>query len=335
MKDKIVLNKIHINNFLSLHDVELPIKSLTILVGPNASGKSNILKALKLLKEMVLEGPPTIGEAQSMFWAGVANSINFQLQAHLGKKLISYKLDLRIARSKSQFYFEELIVDGIKVISAEKGKGEIRDEDNKNPIPYRSTKLALGSAGAYGRKPVTNALANFIREWEFDDFNPYVRHASMRDITLLRKMVSPLDSVSDETLPLIAYYVLLNQPEVPSLIAIEEPEWNLHPDLFIELGRLLKKLSQRTQVIIITYSSQLLDIFNAEDLADSLGILLLHNEPGEGTRVINLEKVQQDREAVKDWMEEFGLGSAIFESQLLGETVLVQHFGKSLARYNS
>ena len=50
-KEKTFLEKVHIKNFLSLRDVELPLKPLTVLVGPNASGKSNILNALRLLNE--------------------------------------------------------------------------------------------------------------------------------------------------------------------------------------------------------------------------------------------------------------------------------------------
>ena len=47
-KEKTFLEKVHIKNFLSLRNVELPLKPLTVLVGPNASGKSNILECLNL-----------------------------------------------------------------------------------------------------------------------------------------------------------------------------------------------------------------------------------------------------------------------------------------------
>ena len=47
------LEKVHIKNYRSLRDVELPLKPLTVLVGPNASGKSNVLNALILLKMMI------------------------------------------------------------------------------------------------------------------------------------------------------------------------------------------------------------------------------------------------------------------------------------------
>jgi len=390
---KIVLEKVSINNFLSLHSIELPLKPLTILVGPNASGKSNVLKALELLNRMMIaDDLPPAEYVNSLLWAGVADTISFHLQAKLGKKSIVYKLGLQSKKVKSQVSFEELLIDQVKVISIEKGKGEVRDENDKNPVSYRSAaKLALKSAGDYGDKPITIALTEFIRGWEFYDFDPDVMRKAKNlatifmgqlvtprkladvldrlddDGSVLRFLLSgwhandrkrfdavdgalrqcsgigieqrdangeselylvegyknpiPLERASDGTLRLLAYHVLLNQPEFPSLIAIEEPERNLHPGVFTDLGSILKKLSQKTQVIITTHSSQLLDTFSAQDLSDTLGVLLLRNQPGSGTEVINLEEVQKDRDTLRDWMAEFGIGSAIFESQLLQDIV--------------
>ena len=47
------LKEIHIKNFLNLRNVTLPLKPLTILVGSNASGKSNILEAFDFLNEIM------------------------------------------------------------------------------------------------------------------------------------------------------------------------------------------------------------------------------------------------------------------------------------------
>ena len=85
----------------------------------------------------------------------------------------------------------------------------------------------------------------------------------------------PLHGASDGTLRLIAYNILLNEPELPPLIAIEEPERNLHPGALTEIANVLEQIAQRSQVIITTHSSQLLDAFNPESLSDSLGVLLL------------------------------------------------------------
>ena len=85
------LQKIHIKNFLSLRDVELPLKRLTVLVGPNACGKSNLMKALRLLRKMMIdEELPSVKTIQESLWAGEANQIAFGLQNCTGG--ISYRI---------------------------------------------------------------------------------------------------------------------------------------------------------------------------------------------------------------------------------------------------
>ena len=110
---------------------------------------------------------------------------------------------------------------------------------------------------------------------------------------------------------------MLNEPELPPLIAIEEPERNLHPGALTDIANVLNQLAKRTQVIISTHSSQLLDTFDPKDLSESLGVLLLRNRPGRGTEVTNLEEIRDDRAALDGWIEDFGIGSAIFDSELL------------------
>ena len=122
---------------------------------------------------------------------------------------------------------------------------------------------------------------------------------------------------SDGTLRLVSYYTLLNQSELPPLIAIEEPERNLHPGALMDVANVLEQLAKRTQVIITTHSSQLLDSFSSKSLSDSLGVLLLRNRPGLGTEVLNIEDIRDKREALAGWMTDFGIGSAVFDSGLL------------------
>jgi predicted ATPase len=127
----------------------------------------------------------------------------------------------------------------------------------------------------------------------------------------------PLSSASDGTLRLLAYNTLLNQSELPPLITIEEPERNLHPGALNDIAYILEKLAERTQVIITTHSSQLLDAFGYDSLSDWLGVLLLRNRPGLGTEVLNLKEIRDKREALAGWIADFGIGSAVFDSGLL------------------
>lgn len=53
------IDRLHLRNFLSYRDATLELGDLTALVGPNASGKSNAVAALRLLREIPLYGLQT------------------------------------------------------------------------------------------------------------------------------------------------------------------------------------------------------------------------------------------------------------------------------------
>lgn len=384
---KAFLEKVHIKNFLSLRDVTLQLKPLTVLVGPNASGKSNVLNALNLLNMMTsAKNPPPAKYIQDCLSAGQVNNIIFELQAKVESSLAAYKLELS-DKSDNSFVSEELLLKGVKdvqVISIENGEGMVQDEDGSNHTNYKSNKLALQSAGDYGNKPITRALTEFIKGWEFYDFQPGHMRGSVARLTeiltgrseglsespkldddgsTLPDLLSywyendqerfnnvseslerctnikidlceidgdhqlclsegyekpfPIKRASDGTMRLVAYYILLNEPELPPLIAIEEPERNLHPGALTEIAYVLEQIAKRSQVIITTHSSQLLGAFDSESLSDSLGVLLLSNRPGVGTEVLNLEDYRGKRKALQGWIADFGIGSAVFDSGLL------------------
>ena len=46
-----MLKRVKIQGYKSLEDVEVQLQPLSVFFGPNASGKSNFLDALQLLKE--------------------------------------------------------------------------------------------------------------------------------------------------------------------------------------------------------------------------------------------------------------------------------------------
>jgi len=47
------INKIHVKNFKSLQDVQIEPSKITVIIGPNSSGKSSILQFLTLLKQSI------------------------------------------------------------------------------------------------------------------------------------------------------------------------------------------------------------------------------------------------------------------------------------------
>ena len=381
-----LLEKVHIKNFLSLRDVELPLKPLTVLVGPNACGKTNVMKALRLLRKMMIrEKLPSVKTFRESLWAGEANHIAFGLQTALRESRIEYDLVIE-AKEDNLAAAETLSVDDVQLISTRDGEGWIRDEDCQKAIEYGANELAVRCVSDVRNKPTTKAFAQSIEDWHIYDFredlmredlerlstagNSGLRETDAGEYSLeqanrsplshnLRDWYSadperfesvnrslqrsmdlkieqheingakrvcfsgehgppiPLTRASDGTLRFLEYYILLNLPNPPSLIALEEPERNVHPDAISAVADFLEQLAIGSQVIITTHNSQFLDDFDPERLSDSLSVLLLSNPHGRGTEVINLVDILGARPALDGWITDFGIGSAIFDSGLL------------------
>ncbi len=373
-----------IKNFKSLGDIELNFRDLTIIVGANSSGKSNCLEALYFLAFILVKGRLPSTEAMPRFVRYNQEKISFSIVVEDGNNHAEYQVSLGLNDETIGIASEHLLVNGKQVIDITNGKGEVFDEDGKNPQQYESDteiaeELALKSAGKFGNKPFTKKIANYIREWEFYNINPeemkkyslFIEAMELKkegtdDIPSLDtkarkseeilnywatnneekfKQVSqelkeclnielnnegefvkvleedgkkmPLSSMSDGTLRIIAYCVLLYQSEIPPLISIEEPERNLHPGILKDVASIIKKLSKRTQVIVTTHSSQLLDCFEANEISSEISVILLSKKPDCGTKSFLLDKLAESREDLLDWMTDFGVGSAIYHSQLL------------------
>lgn len=72
--------------------------------------------------------------------------------------------------------------------------------------------------------------------------------------------------VSDGTLKMLAYLIVLYDPIPPPLIGIEEPENFLHPRLLPELAEECRKATDRSQLFVTTHSPFFVDQLRAEEL---------------------------------------------------------------------
>ena len=108
----------------------------------------------------------------------------------------------------------------------------------------------------------------------------------------------PAARLSDGTLRYLSLLTILLDPDPPPLIAIEEPELGLHPDIVFDLARLLVDASQRTQLILTTHSPTLIDA-----LTDYPSSVVVCDKYDGQTRFKRL-----DPEALEAWKDEPGLG---------------------------
>jgi predicted ATPase len=94
-------------------------------------------------------------------------------------------------------------------------------------------------------RPVSTGLLNLNIEWYFDGSNEQFY----------------LPEMSDGTVRMLCWATILLSPHLPTLLIIEEPEIGIHSAWMSVLAEWIKSASQRTQVIISTHSTDLLDQF--------------------------------------------------------------------------
>ena len=70
-----------------------------------------------------------------------------------------------------------------------------------------------------------------------------------------------LNEMSDGTVRMLCWAVILHSPTLPSLLVIDEPELGLHPAWLSVLTQWIKQASEKTQIILTTHSPDLLDKF--------------------------------------------------------------------------
>ncbi|MGV0837319.1 AAA family ATPase [Mycolicibacterium thermoresistibile] len=93
-----------------------------------------------------------------------------------------------------------------------------------------------------------------------------------------RGMLRPLRAaeLSDGTLRFLLWAAALLSPEPPSLMVLNEPETSLHPELVRPLATLIGAAAQRTQVVVVTHSHELLEL-----LGDAAEGIELYKDRGE------------------------------------------------------
>ncbi len=118
----------------------------------------------------------------------------------------------------------------------------------------------------------------------------------------------PATRLSDGTLRYLCLLAILLHPEPPPLVAIEEPELGLHPDLLPTLADLLVDASQRTQLVVTTHSDILVDALTEKP--ESIVVCEKHDGQTEMRRL--------DRNDLEKWLKDYRLGELWTSGELGG-----------------
>lgn len=108
----------------------------------------------------------------------------------------------------------------------------------------------------------------------------------------------PATRLSDGTLRYLSLLAILLHPDPPPLVAIEEPDLGLHPDILPHVADLLVRASSRTQLLVTTHSRLLVDAL-AENAS---AVVVCSKVNGES----QFQRLDQDR--LQAWLEKYSLG---------------------------
>ncbi len=118
----------------------------------------------------------------------------------------------------------------------------------------------------------------------------------------------PATRLSDGTLRYLALLTILHHPTPPPLVAIEEPELGMHPDVIPHIGELLIQASKRTQLVVTTHSRTLIDALS--DVPSS--VVVCGKEHGESV----FERLDGGR--LQAWLNDYSLGDLWSKGELGG-----------------
>ncbi len=325
-----MLKHVKIENFRCLRNVEVDLQPLTVLIGPNDSGKSAFLSAFRtLFDEKTQLGLPDFWKLDS------ANRI--VVTAMEGDQPIEYSDKLRAGNYvvttgggvlqpalnplRASVFFQ-LPSDGVSMESA-------GHADEGTPPQLRPNGSMMPALLDFLLRRDRKRFDAFVDEMRkrvdgLDDVQIATPNPQRRRVDLIIEggLVIPADNASVGVRLLLFFVALSYHPQPPPLILLEEPETGFHPR---RLGRVLKLLHDMTsgahggpstQILLTTHSPYLLDHVDL----DQDQVLVFRRED-DGSRTA--EPV--DTERLKTFMDEFMLGEVWYNED---EDGLVARKGK-------
>lgn len=326
-----MIKAIRFHNFKALQDATLPLDRFTLLVGPNSSGKSTAIEALRF----ILNEKPQLAEDLMTLGSDEHSEVSVHITwVEDGKEFVTGSV-LRTASSWAEvstgdhatgFYAGNLLtfLKSFKIYSF-----------NAHAIAaavVTSPKPQLGEDGSNLAAVLDNlrdthperfeGLNRELNRWlpEFDRIL-FETPAEGRKRFLVRTSLGQhrvrATDLSQGALFALAFLALAYLPEPPSIVCFEEPDRGIHPRLLIDIKDAMYRLAfpenygekrQPVQVIATTHSPYLLDLYKEHPEQ----IVIAHKD-AEGTHFERLS----EKPHLSEILEGAPLG-AIWFSGILG-----------------
>jgi predicted ATPase len=333
-----MITHVRIQNFRSFLDAEVDLQPLSLIVGANGSGKSNLLKFFAAISGDVqpstAEGAnqPVIREGyrgpfklKNRSWPkhqnGSEQPVGFEVRGdHTAVKASMGTATTEIVLSTSLPWQGKVLaifnIDPEKVSAVE------------TTVPAATVK-ATGD----GTAQVLDALKNGDREDLFEKIEenlrryvPEVEKLSLRTVENGKKQIQvrekglkvpvPATELSEGTRLILCILTILHQENPPPVILLEDIDRGMHPRLFEYVAPLMRDIAERSAINILatTHNPYLVDCFQENKEA----VIIVEKKDGASTLTTLAKKLEGlDYETMDP--EDMPLGS-LWYSGLIGGT---------------
>jgi predicted ATPase len=309
-----MLQQVAIANFRALRSIEVPLRPLTVLIGPNDSGKSAFLAALQYL----VNG---IGFQPSDHWrhdTQAVISLEGTTPQGTGKMSSSGGMtngEVLTALRPVGFFHLLSQGDPMEAPGWREDQGVPWIGSNGEGVPaLLDYLLRLDRKRFFAILDALRALVPGLEDMEVVTPHPANRRL---DLVIEKGLHLRANLSSSGVRLLLVFVALAYHPSPPRIILLEEPETGLHPKRLGDVMRLLREITEgrhgdhAAQVIVTTHSPYLLDLVDLEK-----DQVLVFGRKDDGSRTAETA----DRQRLEAFLGEFLLGEVWYNQ---GEEGLV------------
>jgi len=324
-----MIKTLHIKNFKSLRDVRLNLGTLNIFIGTNASGKSNVFDALRVLQG--IGNGFTVGEifdskpksATSEVWEGIRGGSSQAAFKGNTKEPVSFEIEIETKVTAPTpctitFNMPNMEMDAVG-LAAPFLADSLADMQRIDPIPSvlreyskAHSVLRMGEHGENFAALIHQICADPATKDAYLSWLKQLRPAEVDDVSTLEGAVGekmfalkeggrvfPAPVLSDGTLRFAAIAAAFFQPDMPELLTIEEIENGIHASRLRLLVELLRSRAenQKTQVFVTTHSPTVLAWLQEPEYAHTF-FCKRDEETGE-SKIIPITEIPRFAEIVK------------------------------------
>jgi predicted ATPase len=251
------VEKLAIRNFGCIRDVRLELTRLHALIGPNDSGKSTILRAIQKSRPEKIGDRALLQVVSGAWVAGEGGDVDLDAVFDTGVlQTLAERGDVPILRLDP-----DALRQACRLMPSTREQWFINDRGE-------------GLAGLYDALLSRDRRGFSKLENDFRQLFPTVdslRLDTLDDatkglgVTLVDGTEVAAAEMSEGMLYWLAF-AILSSLSSRSVLLIEEPENGLHPSRIGEVVRILRKISERTQVIMATHSPLVINELQPEEV---------------------------------------------------------------------